>query len=123
MTAEFNCNNANEFSDLNRERIGTDGQRESVSTASAGGASVILDLLFEILTLFSIPISIVSITINITIIAKAIISIGILSMSIVSINTMPMAIVAVPVSICNVIVNEGAIFIFTELAGKFRLQC
>ncbi len=53
----------------------------------------------------------------------AIISIGILSVSIVSINTMPVPIVAVPVSICYAIVNKGAIFIFTELANEFRLQC
>ena len=35
-------------------------------------------------------------------------------------NTIP--IVAIPVSICNAIVNEGAIFIFTELADEFWLQ-
>ncbi len=60
------------------------------------------------------------VSIRITIIAVAVVSISILSMSIVSIVTMP--VVAVPVSICNVIVNKGAIFIFTELADEFRLQ-
>lgn len=78
------------------------------------------------MTVFGVPISIVSISI-------AIISTGILSMSnvsiitmpmsTVSINTMPMAIVTIPVSICNAIVNEGAIFIFTELVDELRLQC
>lgn len=63
------------------------------------------------------------VSISISIIAIAIISIGILSMSIVSINTMPMPIIAIPVSICYVIVNKGAVFIFTELVDELRLQC
>lgn len=77
-----------------------------------------MDLLLISVTIAVVSMSIVSM--EITIIAIAVISIGILSMSIVSIFTMPR--VAVPVSICYVIVNKGAIFIFTELADEFRFQ-
>lgn len=72
------------------------------------------------MTIFGVPISIVSIAIGI--LSMSIVSIYTMPMSIVSINTMPMAIFAIPVSICNAIVNEGAIFIFTELADELRLQ-
>ena len=61
--------------------------------------------------------------INITIITLAIISIvSILSIvSIVAIDTMP--IVTVPVAICDAIVKDCAVFIFTELIDELRLQC
>lgn len=73
---------------------------------------MVLDFFF-----ITVPISIVSK--NVTIVAIAII--GISSRSIISTNTKP--IVTIPVSIGNVIVNKGTIFIFTELADKFGLQC
>lgn len=53
----------------------------------------------------------------------AIVSIGVFSLPIISTNTTTMPIVAIPVSICDLIVNKGAIFIFTKLVDKFRLQC
>lgn len=38
-------------------------------------------------------------------------------------DIVPMTIVDVPVSICYVVVNQGSVFILTELADQFRLQC
>lgn len=111
--------------DLNRERISTDGQSESVSTSSAVGSSLILDL-------FLVNITIVVAILSITIIALAIISISILPMSIVPINYKPVPIVLinykpvpivpVPSSIYSAIVDKGAMFIFTELTDQFRFQ-
>lgn len=43
-------------------------------------------------------------------------------MSIVAIETIPMSVVAVPVSVSYAVVDEGSVFIFTELADKLRLQ-
>lgn len=106
--------------DLNRERISTDGKCKSVSSASAAGAgagvSGILSFFLVFITIPCVSVSIVSITI----ISMDIISIGILS---ISVSTMTMSIVAIPVSVCNTVINKGAIFIFTKLADKFRLQC
>lgn len=38
-------------------------------------------------------------------------------------DIIPMPIVAVPVSVCYVVVNQGSVFILTELADQFRFQC
>ena len=46
--------------DLKTEWISTDGQRESVPTASAAGASLILDLPLVIVTVPVVPVSVVS---------------------------------------------------------------
>lgn len=60
------------------------------------------------------------ITVPISIVSKNAIAIIVIS-SCSIISTKP--IVTIPVSIGNVIVNKGTIFIFTELADKFGLQC
>lgn len=47
--------------DLKTEWISTDGQCESVSTASVAGMSLILDLLLVIVNVPVVPVSVVSI--------------------------------------------------------------
>lgn len=105
--------------DLNRKGISTDGQRESVSTASADGASLILDLLLITVVVLGLLIPFITMTS----LAIVIMSADFLFMSIVAVESIPMAVVAIPVSVRYAIVNEGTVFIFAELADQLRLQC
>lgn len=93
--------------DLHRKRISTYGQRESISTVSTVVTSPILDLLFIAGTDPALSKSTVAVNVQ----------------AIFFTNTVPMSTVAIPVSICYVVVNQGSIFILTELADQFRFQC
>lgn len=75
--------------------------------------SLILDLLLFVVT---IPV----VTMNVKAVA---VMVAIISMSIVATHGIPVPTVAIPESICYVIINEGTIFIFTELTDQFRLKC
>lgn len=88
--------------DLNGERVSTDGQSESVSAASAAGASLVLDLVLDAVNILVYCVSVDSIT--------------------VVVKSVSMPVVAIPVSICNMAVDERAVLVFTELADEFRLQ-
>lgn len=109
---------------LERKRIGTDWQRESVSTAPNDGAPVNLDLLFIMVVLIR-PISYITINSN----TDVVLSTDFLDVSTVAIETIPVSVVAIPVSVVAIpvsvsyaVVDEGSVFIFAELADKLRLQ-
>lgn len=76
-----------------------------------------MDLLFISAVLIR-PITFITITSD----NVVVVSTDFLDMPIVAIETIPVAIVAIPVSVCYAIVDEGAVFIFAELAHKLRLQ-
>lgn len=102
---------------LERKWIGTDGQREGVSTTSNDWSPIDLNFLFIIVVLIS-PIPYITTNSNTNVVLSA----GVPDMSVVAIETIPMSVVAVPVSISYAVVDEGSVFIFTELADKLRLQ-
>lgn len=102
---------------LERKRISTDGQSESVSTTSNDWSPINLNFLFIIVVLISL---ITYITTNSN--TNVALSTGFLHMSIVAIVTTTMSIVAVPVSVSYAVVDQGSVFILAELADKLRLQ-
>lgn len=77
-----------------------------------------LDLLFFIIVVRISPIAYITPNGN----TNVVLSTDFPDMSIVAIKTIPMSVVAVPVSVSYAVVDEGSVFIFTELADELRLQ-